>query len=37
MLRPEAVGRLHWHQAQGHRTVLLSASPEIYLKPWAET
>ncbi len=27
--------RLHWHQRQGHRCVLVSASMDIYLKPWA--
>jgi HAD superfamily hydrolase (TIGR01490 family) len=35
LLRPEAMARLRWHQAQGHRTVLLSASPALYLLPWA--
>ena len=36
LLRPEAVQRLHWHQEQGHKTVLVSASLEAYLLPWAE-
>lgn len=27
--------RLAWHQAQGHSCVLISASLELYLKPWA--
>lgn len=36
LLRTEAVERLRWHQEQGHKTVLVSASPEIYLKPWAK-
>lgn len=36
MLRPEMLARLAWHQAQGHRTVLVSASPSLYLRPWAE-
>lgn len=34
LLRPEAVERLQWHRAQGHRTVLVSASLEVYLQPW---
>ncbi len=36
LLRPEMLARFAWHQAQGHRTVLVSASPSLYLKPWAE-
>lgn len=27
--------RLAWHQAQGHSCILISASLELYLKPWA--
>ncbi len=34
-LKPEALKRLAWHQAQGHRCLLVSASLEFYLKPWA--
>ena len=37
LLRPEALQRLSWHQEQGHRSVLLSASLEAYLAPWAQT
>jgi phosphatidylglycerophosphatase C len=36
LLRPEMLARLAWHQAQGHRTVLVSASPSLYLRPWAQ-
>lgn len=36
LLRPEAVQRLYWHQEQGHKTILVSASLEAYLLPWAE-
>lgn len=36
LLRPEAVQRLHWHQNQGHHTILISASLEAYLFPWAK-
>ena len=34
-LRSEALQRLTWHQSQGHRCILVSASLEFYLKPWA--
>jgi phosphatidylglycerophosphatase C len=34
-LRPEAMARLAWHQSQGHRTLLVSNSAEVYLLPWA--
>ena len=36
LLDPEAVRRLRWHQKQGHTTVLITASPELYTKVWAE-
>lgn len=32
-LRPDRVARLRWHQEQGHDTVIVSASPELYLEP----
>lgn len=35
-LRPEAMRRLKWHQTQGHLCVLVSASIDIYLEPWAK-
>lgn len=35
MLRPEAMQRLEWHKQQGHRCVIVSASLELYLRPWA--
>lgn len=35
LLRPQAMERLQWHQKQGHRVVLISASVDVYLKPWA--
>lgn len=35
MLRTEAMDRLRWHQASGHRCILISASLDIYLKPWS--
>lgn len=34
-LKSEVLRRLAWHQSQGHRCVLVSASLEFYLIPWA--
>jgi HAD superfamily hydrolase (TIGR01490 family) len=31
-LRPEIRQRLDWHRAQGHRVVIVSASPECYVR-----
>lgn len=36
-LKNEALDRLRWHQAQGHRCILISASIDVYLKPWAQS
>ncbi|MCS4119578.1 HAD-IB family hydrolase [Salinibacter ruber] len=36
LLDPEAVRRLRWHQEQGHKVILVTASPELYARPWAE-
>lgn len=35
LLRPEAMQRLNWHKQQGHRCVVISASLELYVRPWA--
>lgn len=35
-LRPEALSRLAWHRQQGHRLVIVSASPRCLLQPIAE-
>lgn len=35
LVRPAALRRLQWHQQRGHRTVIISASLDVYLKPWA--
>lgn len=35
-LRPEALTRLEWHRQQGHRVVIVSASPRCLLQPVAE-
>lgn len=36
-MRDNALARLRWHQQQGHRCVIVSASLECYLRPWAST
>jgi HAD superfamily hydrolase (TIGR01490 family) len=36
ILRPAALTRLAWHKGQGHRVVVVSATPEIILAPWCE-
>jgi len=36
ILRPEAIERIHWHLAQGHRVVIVSASLAPYLRCWCE-
>lgn len=35
LLRTEALQRLQWHRGQGHRCVVISASLELYVEPWA--
>lgn len=35
LMRPEAMRRLAWHKGQGHRCVVISASLELYVRPWA--
>jgi phosphatidylglycerophosphatase C len=35
-LRPDARSRLEWHRKQGHHVVVVSASPECYVRPAAE-
>ena len=37
LVRQAAMARLGWHQAQGHRVVLASATLELFLEPWART
>lgn len=34
-LRPQAFQKLMWHKNQGHRCLLVSASIDLYLRPWA--
>lgn len=35
-LRPGALARLRWHQTQGHRVVIISASPRPLIAPLAD-
>jgi phosphatidylglycerophosphatase C len=35
LLRPEALRRIEWHKQQGHRCIVISASLELYVRPWA--
>jgi len=37
MIREEAWKRLRAHKDQGHRIVIVSASVETWIKPWADT
>jgi len=37
LLKPAAMERILWHKQQGHRCVLISASIEPYLIPWAKS
>lgn len=33
-INPDALKKLLWHQSEGHRCLLVSASPDFYLLPW---
>ncbi|MFN0119330.1 MAG: HAD family hydrolase [Blastocatellia bacterium] len=35
-LAPAAIGRLRWHQQNGHEVILLSGAPDLLLDPLAE-
>lgn len=35
LLNPKAMERFLWHKKQGHRCIVVSASIDIYLNPWA--
>jgi len=35
LLRKEALARLDWHKKQGHRCIVISASLDLYVRPWA--
>ena len=36
IVRPEALARIEWHRGQGHKVLVISASPEEWVRPWAE-
>lgn len=36
IIRPLALEKIQWHQAQGHRVIVVSASIDRYLQPWCE-
>ena len=36
VVRPVALDRIHWHQAQGDRVVVVSGSLDVYLSHWCE-
>lgn len=35
-LKPQALERLKWHQAQGHTCILISANLDVFLNPWGK-
>lgn len=37
VMRPRMLTRLGWHRRRGHRCVIVSASMENYILPWART
>ncbi len=37
ILRPEAMQKIHWHQQQGDRVVVVSASMENWLNGWCKS
>jgi len=34
--RPKAIEKIKWHQDQGHKVVIVSASVELWLKAWCD-
>ena len=36
VLRPEAMQRIAWHKAQGHKVVIVSGGLDAYLAPWCD-
>lgn len=37
LFNPRAVEKLRWHRENGHRLMILSASPELYLTTWGKS
>jgi len=36
IIRPKAIEKIQWHQKQGHKVVIVSASMESWLKGWCD-
>lgn len=36
IVRPNAIKRIRWHQKEGHKVVIVSASIECWLRKWSE-
>jgi len=36
ILRHEAIKKIEWHKKEGHKIIIISASMENWIKPWAE-
>jgi len=36
IVRPQAIEKLKWHEQQGDRVIIVSASMEDWLKPWCD-
>ncbi len=36
LVRPKALDRITWHQSRGDEVAIVSASLEVYLRPWAK-
>lgn len=36
IIRPKAIEKIKWHQAHGHKVVIVSASVELWLKAWCD-
>jgi HAD superfamily hydrolase (TIGR01490 family) len=36
LVRKEAIEKIRWHQQQGHRCIVVSASVSLYLLPWTQ-
>ncbi|MCB9234157.1 MAG: HAD family hydrolase [Bacteroidia bacterium] len=37
ILRPQAIERIEWHKEQGHKIVIITASLDFWVRPWAES
>ena len=35
MINPEAIKKIKWHQKMGHHVIIISASAENWIRPWA--